>query len=379
MSTPPFDRSDKIQVYLQSLILSLLLHGALVGLTIFLLSDLRLVPQPEPFKWTVSVIETQPAEQQETPASSSLQSAQAARTEAQPSSVEPKPVPQPQPPKPAEPRIVREEVRETKPVERVIPQTTLQSSPDAVHRSAEPLRSPMQTPSVRTAKAHEPQGTRPVEEGRHAQTPSHIDVPGSKQIVADTAPMTEPESSTVSMSPTEANPDTLVPPQEQHPAVTKGALSTSTPEPGIAAKPPAEAEQATETVRKHNPVTQGTATPPEPIPTQLASLPEPSMQAAPPAKADYGWMLEALRNRVEQLKRYPPMARMNHWEGKVILRVVIKEDGELVGLEVVKSSGHAVLDQDALEVIRQASPLKLQQPLGKPQVAVRVPITYKLQ
>lgn len=98
----------------------------------------------------------------------------------------------------------------------------------------------------------------------------------------------------------------------------------------------------------------------------------------PETKADYGWLAEALWHRVEQLKRYPHIARMNRWEGKVILRAVIKEDGQLIDLEVAETSGYAVLDHDALEVMRQASPLKLKHPLGKPQVVVQVPISYKL-
>jgi len=96
-------------------------------------------------------------------------------------------------------------------------------------------------------------------------------------------------------------------------------------------------------------------------------------------KADYGWLAEALWSRVEQLKRYPHLARMNRWEGRVVLRVVIQEDGHLLDLAVSESSGHSVLDQDALEVLKLASPLTLKHPLGKPQVVVQVPISYRLE
>ena len=56
-----------------------------------------------------------------------------------------------------------------------------------------------------------------------------------------------------------------------------------------------------------------------------------------------------------------------------------KEDGHLLDLAVSESSGHSVLDQDALEVLKIASPLTLKHPLGKPQVVVQVPISYRLE
>ena len=99
----------------------------------------------------------------------------------------------------------------------------------------------------------------------------------------------------------------------------------------------------------------------------------------PATRADYGWLVESLWNRVEQLKRYPHVARMNRWEGRVVLRAVIREDGELIELNIAESSGHSVLDRDALEILRKASPIKLKHPLGQRQVVVQIPISYRLQ
>ena len=63
----------------------------------------------------------------------------------------------------------------------------------------------------------------------------------------------------------------------------------------------------------------------------------------------------------------------------MVLRGVIKADGQVVDLEIAESSGYSVLDRDALEIMKQASPLKLKHPLGQPQVVVQVPISYKLE
>jgi protein TonB len=109
--------------------------------------------------------------------------------------------------------------------------------------------------------------------------------------------------------------------------------------------------------------------------------PGPATQPAPSAqtKADYGWLAQTIRTKVEQLKQYPHMARANRWEGRVVLRAVIGEDGQLVDLKIAESSGHSVLDEAALDVLKNAAPLTLPQPLGRSQVVVQVPISYRLR
>lgn len=117
----------------------------------------------------------------------------------------------------------------------------------------------------------------------------------------------------------------------------------------------------------------------EPAPQQAAPEPVAAVNMAPAVKADYGWLTKSLLSRINELKNYPHMARMNHWEGKVVLRAIIKEDGQIIMVDVQESSGRAILDNDAMETLRRASPLKLDQPLGKPQQALLVPINYFLR
>jgi protein TonB len=119
--------------------------------------------------------------------------------------------------------------------------------------------------------------------------------------------------------------------------------------------------------------------PASPARVQQAAVTHLPVRSAPATKADYSWLADALWREVERLKRYPHIARMNRWEGRVVLRAVIRDDGRVMDLRVMQSSGYDILDQDALEVIRQASPLKLKHPLGQPQVTVQVPISYRLR
>jgi len=86
-----------------------------------------------------------------------------------------------------------------------------------------------------------------------------------------------------------------------------------------------------------------------------------------------------LWKRVAELKRYPSTARLNGWEGKVIVRAVVRNDGHLAELTVRESSGYEVLDRAALDAVRLACPLKLKHHLfGKPHVVVHIPISYTL-
>lgn len=96
-------------------------------------------------------------------------------------------------------------------------------------------------------------------------------------------------------------------------------------------------------------------------------------------QADYGWLREMLWKRIEELKHYPRVARDNHWEGRVVVQAVIKADGTVGALSVAESSGHVVLDEEALMVMRKASPLTLTHQLEKAQITILVPISYHLE
>jgi protein TonB len=96
------------------------------------------------------------------------------------------------------------------------------------------------------------------------------------------------------------------------------------------------------------------------------------------ARADYGWLAEMLWHRVAELKRYPSSARLNGWEGKVVVRAVVREDGHLAELTVRESSGYEELDRAAMDTVRLACPLKLSRELGRAHVVVQIPISYSL-
>lgn len=113
-----------------------------------------------------------------------------------------------------------------------------------------------------------------------------------------------------------------------------------------------------------------------PAPPVVASAPVPVSTAS---TANTGELADLLWRRMETLKRYPYLARRNGWEGKVLLRVVLGDDGRLLHAEVQESSGHEALDQDALQVLRAATPLKVDPNSSWHQATLTIPVAYRLQ
>jgi protein TonB len=75
---------------------------------------------------------------------------------------------------------------------------------------------------------------------------------------------------------------------------------------------------------------------------------------------------------------YPSVARQHGWEGTTILRVEIRADGHVGMVEVLHGSGHAVLDDAAVEAVR-AGEFMPAQVGGKPvSSSVEVPIRFQI-
>lgn len=98
-----------------------------------------------------------------------------------------------------------------------------------------------------------------------------------------------------------------------------------------------------------------------------------------PMRLDYGWLGQALRARIEEVKRYSVEARANAWEGRVVVAAAILADGRIVEIRVIESSGNRQLDEDAQAIMEQVSPLMLSRSIGSAKVTVKVPMIFGLQ
>ena len=94
------------------------------------------------------------------------------------------------------------------------------------------------------------------------------------------------------------------------------------------------------------------------------------------ARSDYGWLQHALSRRLEELKRSvrPSLAEPGHL--RVLVRAVVSSTGELMEAEIVNSSGQQHIDQDAMTLVHRAFPIVLDQDLDRPQIVMRIPITF---
>ncbi|ATG40420.1 TonB family protein [Phaeobacter piscinae] len=96
-------------------------------------------------------------------------------------------------------------------------------------------------------------------------------------------------------------------------------------------------------------------------------------QAGQQAKLKSIWGAK-IRARVERRKRYPSGARGN---GKVIVRITVARNGQLISHRIAKSSGNAALDQAALQAVARARkfPAAPKQ-LSLNQMTFNLPMTF---
>jgi TonB family protein len=70
--------------------------------------------------------------------------------------------------------------------------------------------------------------------------------------------------------------------------------------------------------------------------------------------------------------------RVDATEGKVFVKMIIDEVGRISEVQVVQSSGYAVLDQNTVDILRHIRPVSLPHPLGQPFIRLQFPMTYRL-
>jgi TonB family protein len=78
-------------------------------------------------------------------------------------------------------------------------------------------------------------------------------------------------------------------------------------------------------------------------------------------------------------KRYPATLRTEGVQGKVMLTAMLHEDGLLSDVRVIKSSGNLMLDEVALEDVRNGPPIDLSRPLERAHMSVKFSISYDLK
>lgn len=126
--------------------------------------------------------------------------------------------------------------------------------------------------------------------------------------------------------------------------------------------------------------------PAEPPPVQIVAAP-PAPEPAPPASAPASPApppaIEAPRFNAAYLNNpppeYPAAARRRGQEGRVLVRAEVLADGRCSRVELKQGSGHALLDQAALEAVRKWRFVPARQGDVAVSAWVDVPIAFKLR
>jgi protein TonB len=90
--------------------------------------------------------------------------------------------------------------------------------------------------------------------------------------------------------------------------------------------------------------------------------------------------LAQVRKRLAASKKYPPTARARKLEGVARVSFLLAPDGRVLSSNLARSSGHAVLDDEVMALVRRVSPLP-PRPQGLPQdnLSLTVPIQFSLR
>ncbi len=79
-------------------------------------------------------------------------------------------------------------------------------------------------------------------------------------------------------------------------------------------------------------------------------------------------------------KRYPRVALDNNWNGRAEVHMAIEANGMIASMSIKSSSGHEILDRQALDMIRKAKPLTpIPASLRGRAFAVDIPVIFSLE
>jgi protein TonB len=206
-----------------------------------------------------------------------------------------------------------------------------------------------------------------------------IDLPEPALAVAIVEKPAAPPPAPPLMAPVE----TVAPPKPEPvqplPAVRKATAPRVAPAPAAAppSAPPASDAPLREPVlvaKPETPPSVEVAVPPPP-PPPIARAVDPQAPS-PDAVAGYG---RSVSQALARHREYPRLAMMRGWEGATTLRLRVAPGGKLTEASVHQSSGHEVLDDQALAMVRRLGSLPLPpDSLRDREFAVLVPVVFQL-
>ena len=93
---------------------------------------------------------------------------------------------------------------------------------------------------------------------------------------------------------------------------------------------------------------------------------------------DFTLFLQDVRNRLEQAKSYPWLARIQGQEGTVRVQFMIDSSGEAHEIRLLESSRSMILDQEAVETVKRAGRFSHLPASWNKTIQVNVPLVFQL-
>jgi protein TonB len=210
-------------------------------------------------------------------------------------------------------------------------------------------------------------------------------------------PVETPQETVPEPQPVESPPPEPVP----EPVVESEPPPPEPPPPEPVEEPPPE--PVSEVVAEPPPPPPKPKPPPRPRPVQIerpapprpveAAAPPPSVPAPPapvaavtapgssvsrPSNAMPTWQGQLLAH-IRRHKNYPRAAQIRRQEGVAQVRFVMDREGKVLFSGLERSSGHAILDEETLNLIRRAQPLLAPPPeMPDDRIELVVPVQYSL-
>lgn len=88
--------------------------------------------------------------------------------------------------------------------------------------------------------------------------------------------------------------------------------------------------------------------------------------------------LSLIQQKIGENIIYPSEAKLKGWEGVVVVRFTLGQNGLVKELSIAKSSGYPLLDEAAISAVKNASPYpSLKYPTGTEELVITLPINYE--
>ncbi len=185
----------------------------------------------------------------------------------------------------------------------------------------------------------------------------------------------EPVAMVIPPSPPAKPPPVKPPPPK--PKVQAQAVANTPPPVQAAAKVESPTTVAPVVTQETSPITaaitpaeQKTEAPSKPASTEPAPAPVDTQ------RTHYGALLA---QEIAKYKQYPVLAKKTKQQGNVVLQIQITSLGKLINVQVYQSSGFELLDNQAMDMVKKATPFS-QPPssLGDRDITLLVPVSFRL-